>query len=234
MLDPNALKIHIDGSAYNNPGGKGGYRGIIVYPESLCKENEVIFTTGYLETTNNRMELLACIEALKYIRKKSSTLHVQRILIVTDSLYVYNSQHAANYWKKNNWCNQHGRPVENQDLWKELISQRNKVTIRTEIVWEKGKSNQITKEVDKLAKQATNKIPKKDYGFRRGKITRTKSRNNQASELFSAANQKIIIRVYRYTLSSNRDYYKVFFESLSDDHKNVTGKYVAYDLDPIN
>ncbi len=55
---PHALKIYIDGSALQNPGGAGGLAGIVVYPDDWNLPNEHIFEIGYQATTNQRMELL--------------------------------------------------------------------------------------------------------------------------------------------------------------------------------
>ncbi len=54
--DPYALKIHIDGSAYRNPGGVGGIAAIVEYPDTSDKEPETILQIGFAETTNQRME----------------------------------------------------------------------------------------------------------------------------------------------------------------------------------
>src|SRR2546426_738330 len=88
MHDPNALKIYIDGSAYRNPGHEGGLAGIAEFPESLSREPEIIFEESYRETTNNRMDLRACIRALRYIRENARRLRLTRAIILTDSQYV--------------------------------------------------------------------------------------------------------------------------------------------------
>ena len=67
--DPNALKIYIDGSCLKNPGGRGGIAGIVEYPDKMESDTETIFGRGFLKTTNNRMELRACIYAFDYIAK---------------------------------------------------------------------------------------------------------------------------------------------------------------------
>lgn len=89
VLDPHALKIYIDGSCLKNPGGASGFAERAEYPESWNRPDEVLFTTGFESSTNNRMELLACVTALEYVRDNS--LAVQRIQIVTDSRYVHDN-----------------------------------------------------------------------------------------------------------------------------------------------
>ena len=64
--DPHALKLYIDGNCYNNPGGAGAIACVAEFPESWRRDDEIIFNEGFHETTNNRMELSACIRAFKY------------------------------------------------------------------------------------------------------------------------------------------------------------------------
>ena len=89
--EPYALVIHIDGSAFNNPGGAGGIAGIVEYPDTMNLESHIIFEIGYEETTNQRMELLACIKALEWARENAQWLDVRRIVILSDSTYVCDS-----------------------------------------------------------------------------------------------------------------------------------------------
>ena len=143
FYDPNALKIYVDGSALKNPGGPGGVAGIAEFPENLNRDNEVIFEEGYIETTNNRMELRACIGAFEHARQFAALLRRPRIIIISDSQYVNDNHRRAPYWKKNGWKNADGKPVENADLWNELLLSRPKVRTSTEIRWAKGKSAPI-------------------------------------------------------------------------------------------
>lgn len=100
MYDPHAHKIHIDGSALENPGGPGGLAGMIEFPDVANRECQVAFEEGYQATTNNRMELLACIRALEYLRDRAKTLAVTRALIVTDSLYLQQHYNNAVRWRR--------------------------------------------------------------------------------------------------------------------------------------
>ena len=138
FYDSNALKIYVDGSALKNPGGPGGIAGIAEFPENLNRDNEVIFEEGYIETTNNRMELRACIGAFEHARQFAAPLGHPRIIVISDSQYVNDNLHRAPYWKKNGWKNADGKPVENADLWNELLLLRPKVKTSTEIRWVKG------------------------------------------------------------------------------------------------
>jgi ribonuclease HI len=139
--DPHALKLYIDGNCYKNPGGAGAIACVAKFPESWNRDDEIIFSKGFYETSNNRMELQACIKAYEYVAAQGSALGVQRVLIVSDSLYITNNFKHASTWRANNWCNASGRPLENSDLWKRFLSVQSKVKIRTDIVWQKGKSH---------------------------------------------------------------------------------------------
>ncbi len=86
--DPNALKIYTDGSTFKNPGHEGGIAAIVEYPDFLNREYESIFGRAYSNTTNNRMELLACIKSIEYIIKNAEQLGIARAIIITDSIYV--------------------------------------------------------------------------------------------------------------------------------------------------
>lgn len=225
MFDSNALKIYTDGSTFKNPGGKGGYAGIVEYPEPLNRANEVIFCQGLESTTNQRAELLACINAIEYTGKNITGSDISRVIIVTDSSYVYEYQNLAYTWRKNNWKNEHGRPIKNKDLWQKFISLKTKVPI--EIKWQKGKSTEILKEVDRLAKKATKGILKKDYGYQPGKVGKSKLQTNKVAELFPADSQFQIIRVYEKNLASKNDS-TIKFELMTEDGNDVIGKYIAY------
>jgi ribonuclease HI len=67
--DPRAIHISTDGSCYKNPGGRSGCAAIIHYPDHLDREDEQIVDFGCEESSNNRMELLACIRVLNGFAK---------------------------------------------------------------------------------------------------------------------------------------------------------------------
>ena len=104
------LKIYTDGACSGNP-GRGGWAAII-----LDKNYKYYSVSGGINnTTNNRMELMAPIMALKKIKKKS------KITIYTDSKYVkYGITDWIRKWKLNNWKNSNKKPVKNKDLWIKL------------------------------------------------------------------------------------------------------------------
>jgi ribonuclease HI len=143
-FDPHALKIYTDGSCFNNPGGNGGFAAIVEYPDDHSRDNEQLEEVGFHETTNNRMELRACVWAHKWANEHAASLKINRVQIVTDSQYVHNFWRTASYWKRNGWRLADGRPAENDDLWKELLSIRSKLHVRIDIEWIKGKKSEIT------------------------------------------------------------------------------------------
>ena len=104
--------IYTDGSCKGNP-GKGGFA-VLIFDDTY----PVVKLSGYVDkTTNQRMELTAVIEGLKYFRTK------REITVCTDSAYIFNAfaQKWYNSWMLNGWKNADGKPVSNQDLWKEFI-----------------------------------------------------------------------------------------------------------------
>ena len=104
------ITIYTDGACSGNP-GRGGWAAII-----LDKNYKYYSVSGGINnTTNNRMELMAPIMALKKIKKKS------KITIYTDSKYVKDGiTDWIKKWKLNNWKNSNKKPVKNKDLWIKL------------------------------------------------------------------------------------------------------------------
>lgn len=106
------VEIYTDGGAINNP-GPGGY-GVIILAEGIKKE----LSGGYRLTTNNRMELMACIKAIKALpfRDRPIVLH-------SDSSYVVNgiSKGWARGWRRRGWVKSDGKPALNADLWAQLL-----------------------------------------------------------------------------------------------------------------
>jgi ribonuclease HI len=138
------IKIYTDGSCIKNP-GNGGWAAIIFM------NNEKIAITGNKKnTTNNQMELMAAIEALKKIPTG------QKVQVYTDSKYVkLGITEWIEKWSQNNWKTSSKQKVKNLELWTELneISKKHKI----EWFWVKGHAGDpINEEVDTLAKKAAN------------------------------------------------------------------------------
>ena len=134
------LKIYTDGACSGNP-GKGGWAAIIL--DRDLKQSCVSGSES--NTTNNRMELMAPIMALKKIKNKSE------ITIFTDSKYVKDG--ITDWIKKlkvNNWKNSNKKPVKNKDLWIKLDN----VCLKHKVTWKWVKAhagNKYNNLVDELA-----------------------------------------------------------------------------------
>lgn len=134
------IEIYTDGACSGNP-GKGGWGAVLVY-KGIEKE---IFG-GSPETTNNRMELTAVIEALKCLKEPCN------VTVTTDSKYVCDAINKGwvYSWEKNNWKKSDKKPALNVDLWKELLHLLDKHKV--EFVWVKGHNGHPYNErCDKLA-----------------------------------------------------------------------------------
>ena len=138
------IKIYTDGSCLENP-GNGGWAAIIIDDE---KKTQI--KGSKKNTTNNQMELLAPIEALKKIPKGSE------VQIFTDSKYVKSGiTEWIHNWKKNGWKTSDKQPVKNKELWEELDLLANEFEISWN--WVKAHStDELNNEVDLIAREAAN------------------------------------------------------------------------------
>ena len=138
------IKIYTDGSCLENP-GNGGWAAIIIddKKKTQIKGNKK-------NTTNNQMELLAPIKALKKISKGS------KVQIFTDSKYVQSGiTEWIHNWKKNGWKTANKQPVKNKELWTELDLLSNEFEIKWN--WVKAHStDKLNNEVDLIAREAAN------------------------------------------------------------------------------
>lgn len=120
------LTAYTDGACSGNP-GPGGWGALLIARdgETVLKEREL--KGGEAETTNNRMELLAAIEALEALSRPS------KLTIVTDSAYVKNGITSwLHGWKRNGWRTASKKPVKNEDLWRRL----DEAQTRHDVTWE--------------------------------------------------------------------------------------------------
>ena len=136
------LEIFTDGACSGNP-GPGGYGAILKYGEV---EKEIWGCER--ETTNNRMEMTAVIEALRLLSRPC------KIRIVTDSNYVVKGMTQwIHGWVKRNWTNAQKKPVLNRDLWEQLLEMSRPHDI--EWRWIKGHDGHRENErCDKMARKA--------------------------------------------------------------------------------
>lgn len=135
--------IYTDGACSYNP-GPGGWAAVLIY-----KGNEKRISGFEPETTNNRMELSAVLEALKALKEPCS------VVVHTDSAYIHNAFERGwiDKWLSNGWKNASKQPVENQDLWKAILqaAQNHKVSYKKVKGHANDKYNNIC---DELARKA--------------------------------------------------------------------------------
>ncbi len=125
-MQQKTVEIFTDGACSGNP-GPGGWGAILRY-NGVSKE----LSGGQDQTTNNRMELTACIEALKALKEPC------RVILTTDSKYVADGLQKgwAKSWQTNGWRKADKKPSLNPDLWAQLLELYEKHTVQ--IVWVKG------------------------------------------------------------------------------------------------
>ena len=141
------ITIYTDGACSGNP-GVGGW-GVVIIEDN---KNEFFLNGGDKNTTNNKMELTAAIQALKTFEKEST------ITLITDSKYVKDGiQSWIENWKKNGWKTAAKKPVKNKELWIEL----DELIARHNITWEwvKGHAgNTHNENADYLARRYIEEI----------------------------------------------------------------------------
>lgn len=140
------VTIYTDGACSHNP-GPGGWGAVLMFGSN---EKEI---SGYeAHTTNNRMELTAAIKALEALKEPC------RVNLYSDSAYLVNTfkQNWLEKWQRNGWKTSNKGPVENQDLWKQLLELTGKHTV--EWVKVKGHSdNEYNNRCDRLARDEIKK-----------------------------------------------------------------------------
>ncbi|MCF6304833.1 MAG: ribonuclease HI [Rhodobacteraceae bacterium] len=140
------LIAYTDGACSGNP-GPGGWGALLIARENgvILKQKELF--GGEADTTNNRMELLAAINALNAMKKPST------MTVITDSAYVKDGiTKWITGWKRNGWKNSQKKPIKNEDLWKllEIAAAPHDVTWQ----WIKGHAGHAGNEhADELARR---------------------------------------------------------------------------------
>lgn len=233
-MNPYAAKIYIDGSCYKNPGGPGGFAGVFVMPDD-DKEPVIIFQEGYKPTTNNRMELMALLKAMEYVKNNSSAFrlkNINEVEIFSDSDNSLTCYHCVGRWRTEKWKGTYGNPIKNVDLLKQLITLKNSIKFSYKPEWIQNKSTYETKLVDQLAKQAAKKtFLGNDSGYIKPKVSKTNVKGIAGP--FDAQGQEIIIRVFEHVPVNTRkdSLYKVKFEIIKEDGNE---KYYAYTTKEVN
>ena len=145
--------INTDGACSGNP-GPGGFAAIIEVGES-----RITVTGGDPDTTNNRMELAALIEALRVINSQSDLGH-SHVTVRSDSRYIVNAfnDRWIESWQKRNWRTAKKQPVANRDLWEDLLKEMG--PHQAEFVWVRGHSGDpMNEECDRLAVEQSHMAP---------------------------------------------------------------------------
>lgn len=146
-----AVTIYCDGACSGNQfkGNRGGWGAVLLYKGAI---KEV--WGGAKNTSNQRMELTACIEALECLKGEGLD-----VVVHSDSAYLVNGMQQRWYerWEKNGWLNYSRKPVENRDLWERLLT----VVRRHRVVFRKvaGHSGvEQNERADELARLAISEI----------------------------------------------------------------------------
>ena len=148
------IQIYTDGSCLGNP-GPGGYGAVLIF-----NEHRKELSDGFAHTTNNRMEMLACIKSLEQLKEPCI------VDLTTDSQYVRQGiTKWISGWKKRGWKTAAKAPVKNVDLWKKLDAEQAKHTVAWH--WVKGHSGHPENErCDDLARNAAEAKPtQEDIGY---------------------------------------------------------------------
>ena len=148
------IQIYTDGSCLGNP-GPGGYGAVLIF-----NEHRKELSDGFAHTTNNRMEMLACIKSLEQLKEPCI------VDLTTDSQYVRQGiTKWISGWKKRGWKTAAKAPVKNVDLWKKLDAEQAKHTVAWH--WVKGHSGHPENErCDDLARNAAEAKPsQEDVGY---------------------------------------------------------------------
>jgi len=155
MTDTTLVTIHTDGSCLGNP-GPGGWAAVLCGAESRTE-----LFGGYRLTTNNRMELMAVIEAISTLTQPC------KIELHSDSQYFLHALTKGwlKNWKRNGWLTAAKKPVKNRDLWQRLdpLLAAHRIDYR----WVKGHSgNRENERCDLLARrEASRRDLPEDTGF---------------------------------------------------------------------
>ena len=137
------VEIYTDGACTGNP-GKGGFGAVLIY-NGVEKE----ISKGFRKTTNNRMELMAAIDALQLLKEPC------RVDLYSDSKYLTDAINKGwlESWVKNGWKKADKKKVMNVDLWEKIIGLTEKHSVN--FIWVKGHAGNKYNEVcDNLAVEA--------------------------------------------------------------------------------
>ena len=223
MVYEKALNIYTDGSSLSNPRRGGiGVRYVTINDQGNEDVKDDTFL-GYAGATNNEMELLACIMGLEGSLNHHCFSVIERICIFTDSMYVTGNVARAKFeWPKRKWCNSDGRPIENAELWQELLRVLRWIQKRVDFEWVRGHGkNQHNKAVDKLAKQSAKGVLNRP--LRITTVRRKLSAATVRRGCIRMRGQTISIRIITDTYMRTQKLYKYKYEVLPGSGED-TGK----------
>ena len=145
MTKTDTVVIYTDGACSGNP-GPGGWGSVLMYNGHRRE-----MSGGDAETTNNRMEMMAVIQALESLKRPC------KVMIYTDSTYVMKGiTEWIEQWKKRNWKTAAKKPVKNVELWKRL----EQAISRHEAKWHWVKGHSGVPENERADELATTAIPR--------------------------------------------------------------------------
>lgn len=144
------IEIFTDGACRGNPDGPGGYGAVMRYKDADGQVHTKELSEGYLNTTNNRMELMGVLKALQALKNPCS------IRLYTDSQYIVKAftEGWLENWIKSNWKRGKSKePVKNQDLWERIVEAV--AMHKVQFIWVRGHNGHPENErCDELATQA--------------------------------------------------------------------------------
>ena len=146
IIPADCILIHTDGSCIGNP-GPGGWAGTLRRIKGGDEAQKLIVSGSDPATTNNRMELVAALEAMKSLRPDEAS----PIIVRSDSQYLIQGMTEWQpRWVARGWRKADGKVVENQDLWEELIAKASGRTLKWH--WVRGHEGDLRNvEVDDIA-----------------------------------------------------------------------------------
>ncbi len=141
------VKIYTDGACSGNP-GPGGWGAILI-----SGRHEKVISGGEAQTTNNRMEMRAVVEALKSLKKPCD------VEIYSDSALIINAMNKGwiDNWQQKGWKKADKKPVENKELWQEMLEAMKSHSVK----WIKVKGHSghpLNERVDSIAVEASQKF----------------------------------------------------------------------------
>ena len=235
-----ALTVFTDGSSLHGP-RRGGIGIRFIYTDSQGSEQVLDSEElGYASATNNQMELMAVITAMKEIQGRrfpeEMLASARRIDIYTDSQYVAdNVNNACFTWPANQWMTKDGPPVQNAQQWKdfrrELVKLR-KIK-RVNIEWGKGHStdNPHNKVVDRLAKRSAQRATRPSLVS--GSVRRKKSEKKTEVGSVEMLGQRLTIRIVSVDYMPVQKLNKYRYEVISPRSRFFGNLDFAYSEDPM-